>query len=173
MDSNILIHGKFAFNKVSVLLNEKLAGKQISNNITIDALNLRGDDSWIYAEMAISGMFNRTIVARFKLKTNPTTPEFIIDQLHVMVEGGGLFSTGINFLLKHIFGSTVEAEVQKVLHKALVGIMTDLTSEFGAVDINGLSLTYGLTEYNFNAIDWNETHLSCTFQAKGIINVEL
>lgn len=173
MTSEILIHGKFAIDKLSILLNEKLAGQQILENVKLENIMMKADPEWLYALMDVSGRHDGTVITKFKLRTSEDRPDLIIEQLKVALEGDDILTKVANCALKVFIGERVESKVQTLLHNSFTSVMTEMTSKYGVLEVDEFTLKTDLSDYNFEEISWDETHLRCTFHASGILSVEL
>ena len=173
MKSEILINGKFAIQKLSHLINEKLAGQQILENVRLESIMMKGDDEWLYALMVVSGRYDGTVITKFKLRTSDSSPDLIIENLNVSLEGDGILTKMANRVLKVLVGARIESKVQALLHKSISTLMKEMTSKYGVMHVDEITLKADLADYNFEEISWNSTHLHCTFHASGILSVEL
>ena len=173
MTSEILIHGKFAIQKLSTLLNEKLAGQQLLDNVRLENIMMKGDAEWLYAVMVVSGRYDGTVITKFKLSTSDTTPDLMIKHLNVALDGDGILTKVANCALRVFIGERIEAKVQALLHKTFTSVMQEMTSKYGVMQVDAITLKADLADYNFEEISWDETHLRCTFHASGVLTVEL
>ncbi len=173
MTSEILINGKFSIVKLSALLNENLAGQQLLENVRLENIQMKGDDDFLYAIMEISGRYDGTVIAQFKLRSSSSSPDLIIEQLKMSLAGEGILTRVANCALKVFIGERIEAKVQSILHKSIKSMMNEMTSKYGKIKVDDITLNSDLTDYNFEEISWNKTHIMCTFHATGVLSVEL
>lgn len=173
MTSEILINGKFAINKLSELLSEKLAGQSILENVQLENIKLKTDDEWLYAVMGVSGRYDGTVVSKFKLRTSNTSPDLIFENLNVALDGDGILTRVANCALKVFIGERIDAKVQALLHKSFITMLNEMTSKYGIIEVDGITIKSDLANYNFEEIRWDETYIFCDFYASVVLSVEL
>jgi len=173
MKSEILIHGKFAIQKLSALLSENLAGQMILENVQLESIQMKADTEWLYAHTVVSGRYDGAVVTKFKLRVSDSTPDLMIEQLGVSLEGNGILAKVANCALKILIGERIEAKVQAILHRSFASMMKEMTNKYGVMQVDEFTLKSDLANYNFEDVSWNETHIMCTFHASGVLSVEL
>ena len=113
------------------------------------------------------------VVTKFKLRVSDSTPDLMIEQLGVSLEGNGILSKVANCALKILKGERIEAKVQAILHRSFASMMKEMTNKYGVMQVDEFTLKSDLANYNFEDVSWNETHIMCTFHASGVLSVEL
>lgn len=173
--SDIKVRCTFRLDKLSTLITERIKGQKITDNLILEGILLRGDDTWLHALIKVSGRHNGTIASRFKLKTSGQIPDFVVEDLDIrIIEGGGLLAKGANFVIKHILGDKIELKVQQKIHDVLQQEIALMTSKYSTVDLGeGLQLRSTLDNYNFDTIEWDEHELRIQLTTLGLIHLEL
>jgi uncharacterized protein DUF4403 len=173
MTTEILIHGKFALDKLSELLNKNVTGQSILENVKLESIVMKGDVEWLYAVMLVSGRYNGTVEAKFKLGISDSSPDLIIEKLKISLDGGHVLTKVANCVIKTFFEEKIGSKVQTILNKSFTDAIDDTTSRYGEVQFDGFSLKSDVSEYNFKEICWNTTQVTCVFHMSGVLRVEL
>lgn len=174
MTSEVNVQCTLKFDRLNELLTEKLKGRQIADNLEIDAVELSADDELIYAALHVKGKRIHKVLSQFKLVTPHDSAEFVIEELKVHIDSTGLLAKGANFLVKHVLADKVEATVQQQVSQTLTILVRELTTRYASVDLGeGLKLQSFLEHYRFSDVSWDSEAIRCKLKAAGLLGIEL
>jgi hypothetical protein len=145
----------------------------VPGGVTIEKLALRGDETMLYADADVVGLYTGPAVLRFKPGYDPGTSKFTVEDVGIELPEDNMFAKFAGKMINNLLGDKLDQKIEELINAKFQILLSEILDQLRSVTFpKGGTLHFDTQEWQLSDLRTSSEGLQFIAELTGEARLE-